>query len=62
MRCQGFLGRFDVAAVLVHNGVDDLLGQRLIAYLEILQKLTLHGYFLSPLRFVDGGRVPCGWP
>lgn len=39
----------DAPAVLVQNGVDDLLGQSLIAHLEVLQEFTFHG--LSFLRF-----------
>lgn len=33
----------DAPAVFVQNGINDLLGQRLIAYLEVLQEFTFHG-------------------
>ena len=49
---QAFLLRLDgtdAPAVLVQNSIDDLLGQRLVAHLDVLQEFAFHG--CSFLRF-----------
>lgn len=51
----------NIPAILVHNGVNDLLRQRLIVYLEVLQKISFHGLSFLRYAFLYGGRLPCGW-
>lgn len=46
---KGLLCRLDVPAVLRHDGVDDLFGERRVADLEVVQKLSHH--VLSFLRY-----------
>lgn len=56
--CQAFflcLDSTDAPAVLVQNGIDDLLGQRLVAHLDVLQEFAFHG--CSFLRFALISRV-----
>nr|DAU03492.1 MAG TPA: hypothetical protein [Caudoviricetes sp.] len=55
---EGLFSGFDIAAILVHDGVDDLFRQGLVSNLKILQKFAFHGMFSSRYALISGVASP----